>query len=176
MSDAGLDPGEQLIWTGTPRVLRYTAAMGRRPFLVGIFVCGFALYWMHIGALANFPFAPFGIVVLISGSAMLLSPARHLLGGLRASYALTDRRAILDLATGRISVPLAQVQYIDVRRSRDGGGDIYFQDTYVPGTESQTLRRNGFVAIDDVGKVEKLLRAAVDNVTAGRTPEMERTA
>src|SRR5262245_24448268 len=163
MSDVGLDPGERLIWVGTPHVLRYAVAKGRPNVLHGIVIVGFVLVFMYVAtnksynASASDFFKLISALILINAVIMLLSPVWHFVRGLRASYALTDRRAILDFPTERISVPLAQIQYVDVRRFAGGKGDIYFKDTY----DSESIQRNGFVAIDDVGKVEQMLRDAI---------------
>jgi hypothetical protein len=169
-----LDPGESVVWSGRPNALRYALTLSWYTFLFGIFFFGFSLVWISIAwgkapKDGNFFFL-FGIPFVVIGAGLVLSPLWHLWRGARATYALTNRRAVTvidGLFARRLSVPLSQIRFVDVRASVSGFGNVYFKETAVPGSEGgTTIKREGFIAIPDVPKVERLLRAEVDRAAS----------
>ena len=172
------DRGEKVLWWGQPDPKKYAFRKGLGSFLFGIPFFGFAVFWTYMttggifGAFGSGIFgafggilAVFGIPFLVAGLGMLLSPLWYYVRGMRATYALTESRAVIDIAgfmPRRISVPLSQIQFIDVRESSDGSGDVYFKETVTSTSDGTSVRREGFVAVDDAQKVEQLLRDAVD--------------
>jgi hypothetical protein len=181
MSDAFLtDPGEQLIWQGKPYPARYALRKAAYSFPVGIFFFGFSLFWIYGAYMAGnkatnqlgFAFWMFGIPFVIVGACMVLSPAWYLLRAMTTTYALTDRRAIIDISglfPRRTSVPLNQVPFVEVRSSNEGPGHILFQEAaqhYRMG--GGIAQRDGFIAIADAAKVGQMLRTAIQKSTDAR--------
>jgi hypothetical protein len=176
-----LDPGEQLIWSGAPNALSFAFRRSWSTFLFGIFFFGFSVFWVHGAATqggsgnmpGGFSFWMFGIPFVAIGAGMVLSPVWQFLRGLRATYVLTNQRAVVAFAgpfPRRISMPLGQIGFVDVRPATDGSGDIYFKETVVSGGDGRSVRRDGFVAIGEVANVERLLRAAVGKAVASGRP------
>jgi len=164
------DRGEKVLWWGKPDPRTYAFRKAWYSFLLGIPFFGFAVFWTYMAS-AGGVFAAFGIPFLLIGLGMLLSPIWHYVRGTRVTYALTDRRAVIDIAglmPRRISVPLKQVQFIDLRAGADGSGDVYFREalsTSAMSSRGSFVQRDGFIGVPDVRRVEELLRKAVD---AGR--------
>jgi hypothetical protein len=164
-----LDAGESVIWSGRPRVLAYAFRKSFKNLAIGLLLLAFVWFWSH-GALdlgsAKERSWMFGAIVVAIGGVMALSPFWQMFRGGRSSYVLTNCRAltIIDGPFGRrLSVPLKQIGFVDVRPGTEGSGDIYFKETAVTGSEGGTVtRREGFMAIPDVMRVERLLRDAID--------------
>jgi hypothetical protein len=165
-----LDPGERLIWSGKPNAFRYATNKSTVIFLFGLFFFGFSVFWMY-GATnqSGGSFALFGTPFVLAGAGMVLSPIWHIWRGSKATYVLTSKR-VLTVFTGlfarRISVPLRQIRFIDVRPNNDGDGDIYFKETAASDGEGTTIRREGFIAIPEVDQVERLLRETIERSSA----------
>ena len=161
-----IDPGEQLIWRGKPYPIRYALRKAAYTVPFGIFFFGLSLFGIYSAYMAgnNWMFAiPFVIV----GACMVLSPAWYLFRATTTTYALTDRRAIIDISglfPRRTSVPLNQVPFVDVRSSNEGPGHVLFQEAapYDRGG-GDLAQRDGFVAIADAAKVGQMLRGAVQS-------------
>jgi hypothetical protein len=170
-----LDPGEAPIWSGRPAPLRYAVSRSWDTFLFGI--CFFAV---TLGALVsqigkadaqlNLPFWLFWVAFMTTGAAMVPPPFRHLWRGLRATHVLTGKRALVAFArpiARRVSVPLGQIRFIDVRLSGGGVGTIDFKET-ADGEGGTKARRGGFVVVREVAHVERLLRRATESTAALR--------
>ena len=163
-----LDRGEKLLWSGKPDPQRYAAAKSPLPFLIGIFCLGIAV----ASAAGAFPSHSFStwleIAFLAIGLAHLFSPLWYSYEAERTTYALTDRRALVDYAgfmPQRFSVPLGQITLIAMRPRRSGSGHLYFHHTQDSDQQFElikTTQREGFVAVPEVHRVELLLRNAVD--------------
>lgn len=172
-----LDPGEALIWSGRTSPLVYAVRKGWGTFLFGIFFFTFAAFWTRVAARdggqmgEGIPAWLFGVPFILVGASMLLSPLWHLWRGLHTAYALTSKRALIAIAgpfARRISVPLDQIRFVDVRPSSGGAGSIFFKETATSDGEGTTIGREGFVAIADVNRVEQLLRQAIERAAARR--------
>jgi len=170
-----IDPGEQLIWQGKPYPIRYALRKAAYTVPFGIFFFGFSLFWIYSAYMAGnkatnqlgFAFWMFAIPFVIVGACMVLSPAWYLFRATTTTYALTDRRAIIDISglfPRRTSVPLNQVPFVDVRSSNEGPGHVLFQEAapYDRGG-GDLAQRDGFVAIADAAKVGQMLRGAVQS-------------
>ena len=161
-----LDSGERLIWSGKPNPFRYAIKKGTTTFLFGLFFFGFAIFWTYGAAnQSGMFFASFGIPFLVVGLGLVLSPAWHYFRGERAMYALTDHRAVIDISDmfpKRVSVPLKQIKFVELKRSGTGFGDVLFREIVSSGGEGTSITRDGFFAIADVDSVDQLLRRAVE--------------
>jgi hypothetical protein len=169
-----LDPGEAVIWSGSPKPLIYALRLSVVPFLFGIVFFGFSLFWMQIawtaGTKNDSHVWLFGVPFVLAGAGLVLSPFWHFWRGARTIYMLSNRRA-LTIVNGpfarRLSVPLHKIRFVDVRLSELGPGDIYFRETATPdGEGGTTTRREGFVAITDVLAVERFLRSEIDRASS----------
>jgi hypothetical protein len=66
----------------------------------------------------------------------------------------------------RFSVPLEQIRFVDTRPSAGDAGSILFKETATrDGEGGTTISREGFVAIADVDRVDRLLRQAIEQTT-----------
>ena len=91
-----LDEGEQILWQGQPeRGVRFEV-FNLKSALPGLFMAGFAVFWMSIAIQASPFFAAFGLLFLFTGLRQVLDPIlRPALIRARSFYTLTDRRAII---------------------------------------------------------------------------------
>ena len=162
-----LAPGERLAWEGRPVPGRL--ALGVLPIAaVGVGVAGFGLFWMASSQLGQgMGFASFGLVFLLAGAGMVLSPAWFGWKGARMRYAITDRRAIVcepRLGTG-VEVRSYRPEALGnvVRRQRfDGSGDLIFEEIRTRDRDGDRhVTRRGFLAVADVRGVESVLRSTL---------------
>jgi hypothetical protein len=175
-----VDPGEQPIWQGKPYPARYALRKAAYTFPVGILFFAFSLFWIYGAYMTDnktpsqlgFPFWLFGIPFVLVGACMVLSPAWYFFRATSTTYALTDRRAIMDISgpfPRRTSVPLSQVPFVDIRASNDGPGHVLFQETVAHYRSGRGMtQRDGFIAIADAAKVGQLLRSAIQKSTEAR--------
>jgi hypothetical protein len=174
-----LDAGETLVWTGRPNARAYPFKKSLMTFPFGIVFFAFSLFWVR-GAAAQggmiseqlgIPFWSFGIPFVIVGAGMVLSPLWHLFQGTRTTYGLTNRRTLTVVAppfARRLSLPLNEIRFVDVRPSSDGSGDIYFKETVTSNSDGYSVKRDGFVAVAKVAQVDQLLCKAIDRSVARR--------
>lgn len=182
-----LDAGEQLLWVGQPAANRFV--LRAIPLaLFGIPFTAFAVLWISMASfgagmgVANagplgfigvcFPL--FGVPFILVGLGMLSSPLWAGRRAKRTCYALTDRRAILFEAGMFRSVEVrsyrpAELTKMFRREKADGGGDLVFEEQIhlrSGGHNSRTLRTQdrGFLGIDNVRKIEELVRKALLSV------------
>jgi hypothetical protein len=179
------DPGERLLWSGNPAPVRYALRKASLRFLFGIFFFGFSLFWIDGAYTATskgsdpfgFPFWMFGIPFVVVGASMVLSPLWQYFRATRTSYALTDRRVIMDIAgpfPRRTSVPLNQVPFVDVRAPRNGLGHVLFQEGVASYSNRGMTQRDGFIAIGDAAQVGQMLRSAIDKFITVRASGLPR--
>ena len=144
-------------------------------FLFGLLFFGFSLFWVH-GATnqSGLPFALFGAPFVVVGLGLVLSPLWHFVRGRRAAYLLSDRRAVIDISgflPKRISVPLSQVRFVELKSSSSGFGDVIFREIVTSSGEGSSVMRDGFMAVAEADRVERLLRTAIDKSgRAGTAP------
>lgn len=192
--DGELSPGETLLWAGQPSPGRM-ARQGIVPMLFGIPFTAFALFWTAMaggfgfllggavqsaggsGAFAApfLLFPLFGLIFVVVGFGLLLSPLWLYLGAGRTLYAVTSKRVIVwnGRVFGGVTVrSLSPAQLGDRARTEagDGSGDLVFpraatlstyQDTDSTNGFSQTRTRVtqfGFFGIPQVKQVDDLMR------------------
>jgi hypothetical protein len=160
-----IDPGERVIWSGKPDAPRYAFRKAWYTFAFGLFFLGFSVFWV-VGATkqSGWEFSSFGMLFVIIGACMVLSPLWQIFRATRTTYALTDRRAITDISgpfPQRTSVPLKQIPFVDVRSSAAGPGHVLFQESAAYQNGGVTLR-DGFIAIAGADNVGQLLRRTID--------------
>lgn len=194
--DGELAPGETLLWAGQPSPGRM-AKIGIAPMLFGIPFTAFALFWTAMaggmawivhgvgssipggGSFATpFAFFPmFGLLFVVVGVGLLLSPLWLFLKAGRTLYALTNQRVILwtgSLGGGLTVRSLSPAQLGDRARTQqaDGSGDLLFPRAAAISTYQDTDNMNGFGAnrtryrvnqvgfygIPDVKAVDDLIR------------------
>jgi|SoiMethySBSTD1v2_1073268.scaffolds.fasta_scaffold79795_2 hypothetical protein len=168
-----LDPGETLIWSGRTMPLAYALRKSWSTFLFGIFFFSFAVFWTSEvagqGGQTEIPVWLFGIPFVLVGAGMLISPLWHLWRGVHTTYVLTSKRALIAIAgpfARRFSVPLEQIRFVDTRPIAGGAGSILFKETATrDGEGGTTISREGFVAITDVDRVDRLLRQVIERTT-----------
>ncbi len=161
-----IDAGETLLWSDRPAKWQFAMRMGRSTFLFGILFFGFSIYWTvsELGESSG-SFGLLGVLFVIIGGGMLLSPVWYFMQGTHTTYGLTDRRAVVDTAghfPNRLSVPLTQIQFVEMKPFPDGTGDIYFKESAPGDNDNWRPSRDGFIAIADAGRVERLLRNALE--------------
>jgi hypothetical protein len=170
MSESELfDRGEKLLWSGKPDPQWYTFTKGWMPFLFGICFLGVAVSLVSgaSDAMQSRPSSAwFEIAFLTIGSASVFSPLWYSYEAVHTTYALTDRRAVIDYAgfmPQRTSVPLSRITLIAMRPRGSGSGHVYFHHTQDSDPQLiKTTHHEGFVAVPEVHRVEQLLRNAVD--------------
>jgi hypothetical protein len=79
---------------------------------------------------------------------------------------LTDRRVIRDvygISPSRYSIPLSQLQFVQVQPS-DGTdvGNIYFRDLVLGSGDDASVHREGLIAVSRAEDVARLFRAAIE--------------
>jgi len=132
-----LPAGERLLWQGSPvrsRIarevfhLRAVAAY----FLV-ILAMRFVFHYHDTGSIAESLGASTWLVPIFATGLILLWTLAHLVANTTV-YTITDRRVVLRVGivlSLTFNIPLARVQAGQVRRGRDGGGDLVIE--LVPG-------------------------------------------
>ena len=155
-----LDPGETLLWSGHPDLPRYAREKCLPWFLFGVILLGLVvLSSMAEGSEGKALGAP-----AFAAMVMLLSPVWHLVRGPWATYVLTDRRAIIDIAgilPRRIIVAFGEITRIEVHAPNatiNDIGNILFKDLDSSG-DGYTPPA-GFYAVPDVKNVEQIFKRA----------------
>ncbi len=165
--DGELSPGETLLWAGQPSPSRM-ARQGIVPMLLGIPWTAFALFWTAaaggIGLLAGgavrssgggawaapfLLFPLFGLIFVVIGFGLLLSPLWLYLGAGRTVYAITNQRVIVwsGRVFGGVTVrSLSPTQLGDRARTEagDGSGDLMFPRAATISTYQDTNNTDGF--------------------------------
>jgi hypothetical protein len=177
-----LTPGESVVWTGqpSPRVTRLNVVRGAAIALIPSAIGGF-LVAVFLVARFNAPnggvlatlFPLLGLVTLVGGPLLTALFALH--RGAKTCYVLTNRRAIVWIPGffGEGEFDSYSVAMLQLMRRRDswfisGAGDLVFRTvttittTYSRsdpvGRSSSSVARYGFLGLDDVRSVEKLIR------------------
>src|ERR1700754_4439142 len=91
------DRGQKVLWWARPDPFMYAVKQSWQTFLFGIPFFAFAVFRPYKASVSGV-FAAFGIPFLAIGLGMVLSPLWYYFRGTRATYALTDRRAVIDIA------------------------------------------------------------------------------
>ena len=160
---AELEDGEKLVWAGQPRVdLMVRKAYFLVPF--GVVFTGFSAVWIVVAlVLTAGLLAPCGLPFAAIGIGMILSPIWLRSMARKTVYLLTDRRAIVfhPRIFGRTTVQsftAAGLGQMARSERSDGSGDLIFEEFRTGSGDSARTEQRGFLAVDDVKRVEELIR------------------
>ena len=161
-----LEPGERLLWHGMPDVGTYYRRRNPVGFSKGLALLAGAVILAggaYLYADTSFAF-PWWLLPVLLAAALVYLPLRVRQDARRTSYALTDRRAIIErpgvLLRNRVSVPYSEIERIEVRNGNFG--DLLFRDYVTQSEDGFQVTRDGFFAIANVREVERLLRSAMN--------------
>jgi hypothetical protein len=163
-----LEPGEKLLWSDKPLLYRYLRQrLGAEIWGGPIVLCiAILLYYRALPAeILQSEFLSF--VVFVLAVSLMFKPIWVFWERGRTFYALTDRRAVIDIDVDSRSLPVGDLQLLRVRARKDGSGDIVFSEALVAAGESSWVREEGFIAIKNVNAVERLVRETIDRHKAG---------
>src|SRR5262245_32573197 len=173
MIDAkSLEPGEQLLWRDKPNLEAYCKRIVARRWIgFGLLAIGAALAILYFKGATNTESKMIAGALLLGGVIALYTPPMMWLRARRTTYAVTDRRAIMErpglLFRNRVSVPFSEIRRIETRYAPFG--DLVFRD-FIQQTEHELQNtRDGFFAIANVQSVERTLRLAIERAT-GQVP------
>lgn len=168
--------GEHVLWAASPdrwaHASRYWANA-----LFGIPFAAFAIVWTwqagHIPAKHDQGFDIFfplwGLMFVVAGLSMLLSPLWAAWAAGSAYYVVTERRAVIFERKFRLSIrsfPRSAVAGYE-RVSRGGrGGNIVFQRILTSSGKSSKVREIGFIGLPDFAAAER----ALDKLIADGAP------
>jgi hypothetical protein len=164
-----LEPGERILWQGKPDVDAYCRrrALPVPPLWIGLAViaAGGALAAIAIatddfsGALGTL-----ALTLMLIGALLVYIRGRYRRDAKRVSYALTDRRAIIDtpgfVLPNRASVAYADMPEVVIRD--DAVGDVLFRVSTSESEGGIQTWRDGFFAIENPRKVAGILQGAMD--------------
>ncbi len=165
--------GEKLVWA--ERASPGKLALRRLPIaLFGIPFFGFAVFWVTMASKATadvdgpFQFFPlFGMIFVIVGAGMLLSPLWGYAIGMSTTYAITDRRLMILRKFPRQTVESYDPKDIGriVRHEGAGGrGDVIFREEERYGSRGRVrIQKIGFFGIPEVRRVEEAVRKLKDS-------------
>lgn len=163
-----LDRGERLIWAANPDPLRYALGKAAGMAIGGVLFLAFSLFWVATAAQAPGQFYLFGVPFVLIGLALVLSPAFYYWRAPNVAYVLTDRRAVIDVQGpfgSRVSVPLDQVPFVNLKGVSNGVGHVMFQEHIRRGRRGRTYTtQDGFMAIAEPDKVERQMREAISRL------------
>lgn len=184
---AELESMETVKWFGVPRPMSFVWVT--IPIvLFAIPWTAFAIFWIcgasgfklpdlsHFSPANIFPL--FGLPFVLVGLGMLLSPLWAIRAAKKTGYVLTNRRAILfggGFGSTVRSIEAARFNQFERRERSNGTGDIIFE--YVQRSSGNRSTRSvplGFIGIENVREVEKLVRAVAQSSTpAVQTPHAD---
>jgi len=168
-----LAPGEQVIWSGSPR--QGIAFRGSDAFAIpfSLLWCGFALFWEYGVATSNAPafFVLWGIPFVLVGLYMVIGrfffDARQ---RARTFYALTSERVLIvsGVFSRKVkSLNLSTLTDVSMNESRNGEGEItfgpqhpipsFFGNSSWPGAQQQSPR---FEFVPNAKSVYEKIRGA----------------
>jgi hypothetical protein len=167
-ADQYLDRGERLLWAANPDPMRYAVSKALGMAVSGLFFFGFAVFWVFMARDLPSEFWLFGLIFIAIGLCLLLSPAFFYWRAPRVAYVLTDKRAVIDIQgpfSKRISVPLDQVPFVTLKGVSNGIGSVLFIETTYRARRGRTNTiQDGFMAITEPEKVERLMRDAISTL------------
>ena len=168
-----LRSGESLLWMGKPIPKRL--AMKTMPIILfAIPWTAFALFWTAGAAGFKFPqfnqgfdlFPLFGLPFILIGLGMFCSPLWMVWKAKRTAYVLTNKRAILfdgGRSTTIRSFYLGKLDKLRRIQHADGSGDLIFdREVKVDSEGDNQTTDHGFLAINNVKKVEDHVRSIAD--------------
>jgi len=168
-----LEPGEKIVWTDMPAPKFFTPA-STSLFVFGVFVTGFAVYWICSAAGFKIPdfkkgsdfFPLFGLPMIFIGLGMLSTPVWAYRKALRTVYAVTDKRAIIiegGWVTTIRSFPPDKLHDVYRKERRDGSGDVILERReWAHSGGTPQMQETGFLRIKNPREVERMLRKLVE--------------
>ena len=172
-----LEPGEKLLWRGTPDAKAYCERKAPVGFRAGLMLLAIAAactafqYFLQINA--NSVAQLLTALLCVIAAVLLYLPLRVWQIARRTEYAVTDRRAIIQepglLLRNRVSVPLSEMRRIEVQNQNPG--DILFRDCVGQSEHGLYFIRDGFFAIPNAEAVERLLRSAAERARPQGQPQ-----
>jgi hypothetical protein len=178
------EAGEQIIWSGRPIAFWLAIRRTAQPLLMAFtFVMVFFVYLHEMRQpaprinpdLQKTMITGQIIFATMAGAFSIFAVATAILFWQRAyrtTYHLTNRRAVIDTAgpiPRRLSVPLEHVRFIDLRSNFLGPGDLIFAEISRFSIDGWGKRGEGFIAISEPAKVERLARDAIEETLTTRT-------
>lgn len=172
-----LEAGERLLWTGRAtrvRLGKYAAL----PIVFGCFFAAFATLWIALPLVVpttpsspKVPafFALFGLIPLTVGLCAISVPFWLKKKAAKSMYGITDRRAIVIegalFGDDRVVTSFLPDRLGSIERTErsDGSGDLVFEqvDTGWKRNGQPMYRRRGFIGIEGVREVERLLKESL---------------
>lgn len=161
-----IDPGERLLWSGTPAP-GVAAARALPASFIGIPFVAFACFWIWsawsmTSRSAGMPwslFPLFGIPFVVVGLGVMGAPLWTWLAAGKTVYALTDKRALIIVGGGVQSFAPSDINEISRSERADGTGSVFFASRTMTGSRGFTRQlRIGFEGIPEVRNVEHLIR------------------
>lgn len=163
-----LDAGEALLWSGVPS-LASAATRGIGQSIVGVFITGFALFWMSgaywITNQAPRGFGPpgaslfplFGLIFVFVGLALIFTPFLNSAQAAQTIYAVTDRRLLIIEGQSTQSYLPRDIERLERRGEEQG--DVIFARKLRRGSKGRTYETEiGFFGIQNPREVERLIR------------------
>jgi hypothetical protein len=166
-----LQPGEQLIWTGSPPPLSAAWNGPLLRLLFALFLLGFALFWTWAashaaaknGSSPSQLFPLFGLIFVGAGLYQCLSALRMIAGCWSTAYGVTDRRVIIAVGQNGTTQSLwpASLSRMERKGGQDFGTHSFDQGQqngrYGYGWTWNWKPQPAFVQIRDPAKVEALI-------------------
>jgi hypothetical protein len=163
-----LDAGETLLWSGAPSPSS-AATRGIGQSVAGVFVTGFALFWMSgaYWATSQAPrgFGPpgaglfplFGLIFVFVGLGLIFSTFFNAQKATRTLYVVTDRRLLI--IEGQSVQSFLPSDLESLKRSGDERGDVVFASEMRRGNKGRHYSVDiGFFGIENPRVVEGLIR------------------
>lgn len=189
--ERAIEPDEQVLWLARPNVLGFMSR-SFRDVLIGLSFVAFPVVLLFLSVATirrggTGEIAPpawfmllWGVLFAVIGASLLLSPFSAWWLARRTLYVVTDRRAILIDAPWRRRIQsFAGERLLNATRNEDayGRGDIILERLTVQNSKGRSsIQETGFFGLDDVKRVDHLMRATVTRGggTSSRLPEFLR--
>lgn len=165
-----LDANEKLLWSGRPSPSD-AASRGCVQSIIGVFLTGFALFWMSgaywvtqqgprdFGPPGSSFFPLFGLIFVFAGLALVFTPFFNSNKASQTIYAVTDRRLLILEGSGAQTFLPAELERLERRGGEDGRGDVIFARELRRGAKGRTYTHEiGFFGIENPREVERLIR------------------
>lgn len=183
---AELRSGENIVWLGQPNPT-LSARRALPKAWLGLFwsvLNGFGALGIFtdprhgnikvpLAFVAVFVMQVCSLLLLAFGAYMIFYPYWAMRRARRIVYVITDRRVIQIESRRHLAVNSylpAELLKLECRESKDGSGDIIFCQTQRKQNGKQQASKEGFLCIDSVRKVERLLSALAMKSSAASSP------
>ena len=183
---AELRSGESIVWLGQPN----PSLSARRALpkvwlgIIWFVFCGFGALGIFtdprhgnikvpLAFVAVFVMQVCSLLLLASSAYMISYPYWAMRRARRIVYVITDRRVIQIESRRHLTVNSylpAQLLKLERRESKDGSGDVIFCQTRREQNGKQQASKEGFLCIDSVREVERLLSALAMKSSGASSP------